>query len=278
MSYRLVALDLDGTLLRSDKTVSSRARRAIETARERGVRVVFASGRRYPSALDLLGSLAGETPLIVHNGALIIEDRSVWFCRPLPRETARAVLLEARVVGAAPVVHGGHQGEGHLWVEAAALANPILRVYLERSGEAVRVVPELLGPPLEEAPIQVMFGGKTQQVGQLRARLEARLPTQVRLEATTYSRKDVAILDVLEPSVGKARALARLQRRWGVASSETLAIGDNGNDREMLLAAGLGLVMANAEPGLLELDLPKLPGNDEDGVAVALEKYVLDGG
>ena len=76
--------------------------------------------------------------------------------------------------------------------------------------------------------------------------------------------------------VGKAEALAYLQRRWGLAAHETLAVGDNWNDREMLERAGLGLVMGNADPALRALGLPVLPSNDEDGVAVALETYVLD--
>jgi len=80
---------------------------------------------------------------------------------------------------------------------------------------------------------------------------------------------------VLEPSLGKAEALAFLQRRWAVSAAETMAIGDNWNDHEMLSAAGLGLVMGNAEAGLHALGLPVLPTNDEDGVAVAIERHVL---
>jgi len=77
--------------------------------------------------------------------------------------------------------------------------------------------------------------------------------------------------------VGKAEALAFLQERFGVAAAETLAIGDNWNDQEMLSGAGLGLVMGNADPEMLALGLPVLPTNDEDGVAHAIELHVLAG-
>jgi hydroxymethylpyrimidine pyrophosphatase-like HAD family hydrolase len=80
---------------------------------------------------------------------------------------------------------------------------------------------------------------------------------------------------VLTPGVHKAEALAFVQARWGVSAAETLAIGDNWNDHEMLEAAGLGLVMGNADPRMLELGLPVLPSNDEDGVAHAIEHHVL---
>ena len=83
------------------------------------------------------------------------------------------------------------------------------------------------------------------------------------------------LLDVIDPAVGKAEALAFLQSRWGVTAAETLAIGDNWNDREMVARAGIGFVMANADPELLALGMPVLPSNDEDGVALAIEEHVL---
>ncbi len=83
------------------------------------------------------------------------------------------------------------------------------------------------------------------------------------------------LLDVIDPAVGKAEALDFLQARWGIAAAETLAIGDNWNDREMVARAGIGFVMANADPELLALGMPVLPSNDEDGVALAIEEHVL---
>jgi len=81
---------------------------------------------------------------------------------------------------------------------------------------------------------------------------------------------------VLRAGVGKAEALAFLQRRWDVAAEETLAVGDNWNDHEMLAEAGLGLVMGNADPELCALGLPLLPSNDDDGVAIAIERHDRD--
>jgi len=83
------------------------------------------------------------------------------------------------------------------------------------------------------------------------------------------------ILEVLERSTGKADGVALLQGRWGIAAAETLAIGDNWNDREMITRAGLGFFMGNADPDLRRLGLPVLPTNDEDGVAEAVERHVL---
>jgi hypothetical protein len=85
----------------------------------------------------------------------------------------------------------------------------------------------------------------------------------------------VAILDVLAPGVSKAEAVRFLQARFGVAPAQTMAVGDNWNDRRMLEEAGLGLVMGNADPALRSLGLPVLPSSDEDGVAHAVERHLL---
>jgi hydroxymethylpyrimidine pyrophosphatase-like HAD family hydrolase len=126
-----------------------------------------------------------------------------------------------------------------------------------------------------EEPIQVMFGGDVAEMDELHAALETSLGGEARLERTVYPASGFALVDVLDPSVGKAGALAFLRERWGIAARETLAIGDNWNDRAMLEEAGRGLLMGNAPCELLALGLPLLPTNDEDGVAHAIELHVL---
>jgi hydroxymethylpyrimidine pyrophosphatase-like HAD family hydrolase len=161
-----------------------------------------------------------------------------------------------------------------LLVERDGPANPLLAYYLDRSRPDVATVRDLV-EDLDEDPIQVMFGGSAEEMDALLPVLVAALRAAVRVERTVYPSPGVAILDVLDPGAGKAGALAHLQARWGVMPGETLAIGDNWNDREMLEQAGLGLVMGNAEANLRALGFPVLPTNDDDGVAVAVERYLL---
>jgi hydroxymethylpyrimidine pyrophosphatase-like HAD family hydrolase len=272
---RLLALDIDGTLLRSDRTISARTREAIERARAAGVRVVLVTGRRLPSARRVALDLGGALPLVLHNGALVVEDGRVLRCRPLPRSAARLAIRAGRVAGAEPVLHCGAGGEGWLLVDAGARPSGLVGSYLERSRGDVRVVPDLLGAVEAEDPIQVMFGGTQAEMAALLPALAGALGEEARIERTVYRASGLILLDVLHPAAGKADALAFLQRRWGVTASETLAIGDNWNDREMLESAGLGFVMGNADPDLLALGLPVLPANDEDGVARAVEEHVL---
>jgi HAD superfamily hydrolase (TIGR01484 family) len=272
--FRLLALDIDGTLLTSGKGVSPRTRTAVNAARAAGAHLVLVTGRRHPAARRVAEDLGGGIPLVLHNGALIIDGGVVLRCRPLPARVAADAVRAGRETGADPVLHCGHGGEGRLLVEGVAPSNTLLVYYLDKSHPDVVVVPDLLAA-LQEDPIQVMFGGA---IPDMRVTLEAlrRSPgSAAQIERTVYPGKGVSILDVLNPAVGKAEALEFMQRRFGVCAAETLAIGDNWNDHEMLQRVGLGLVMGNADPEMLALGLPVLPTNDEDGVAIAIETHIL---
>jgi hydroxymethylpyrimidine pyrophosphatase-like HAD family hydrolase len=272
---RLVALDIDGTLLRSDRTVSARTRHAIARARAIGVRVVLVTGRRHPSARRVADLVADGLPLVVHNGALVVEDGSIIRCRPLAREVAARAIVAGRARGLDPILHCGSRGEGLLLVEARARPAGLVGYYLERAREELRTVEDLLESLAREEPIQVMFGGTLAEMEGLVVALAAALRGDARIERTVYPATGFGLVDVLDPGVGKADALAFLQRRWGITAAQTLAIGDNWNDRSMLEAAGRGLLMGNAPSELLMLGLPVLPTNDEDGVAQAIETHVL---
>jgi hypothetical protein len=155
------------------------------------------------------------------------------------------------------VLHCGQGGEGRLVIEGVEPSNSLLVYYLDRSHPDVSSVP-VLDDALREDPIQVMFGGGIEAMARLHVRLAEELGAQVQIHRTKYPASGVLFLDVLRAGVGKAEALAFLQRRWEVTARETLAIGDNWNDHEMLEAAGLGLVMGNADPEMLRQGLAVL--------------------
>jgi len=218
--------------------------------------------------------LGDDVPLVLHNGALIVERGAVLRCRPLARTVARRAIEIGRLHAADPVLHCGHEAQGHLVVEGIRPSNTLLVYYLDKSHPDVRVVDDL-GSALDEDPIQVMFGGDLQAMAVFAGPLAQILAGDARIERTVYPRDGVGILDIMNPSVNKAEALAFVSQRWNIAADETLAIGDNWNDHEMLETAGLGFVMGNADPEMLRLGLPILPSNDADGVAVAIERHVL---
>jgi 5-amino-6-(5-phospho-D-ribitylamino)uracil phosphatase len=273
---RVIALDIDGTLLNSRKEVSSRNRRAIEAAGEAGVRVALITGRRYPAARKIADMLPGDPPLVLHNGGLVMMGDEAVRVKPLDRETAMRVVAFAKDLGADPVVHFGHRGEGLLYVENGSPSNTLLAYYLTKSHPDVRVVSDLetsLRDAVED-PLQVMFGGSMSEMESLARGLESSGFDATALR-TVYPDDDLSLIDVVAPQVDKSEALSFLCARWDVALEEVLAIGDNWNDRRMLLEAGRGCVMGNADLELRSLGLEVLPTNNEDGVAHAIERFVL---
>lgn len=280
---RLLALDIDGTLLGSDKRISERTLGAIAHARAAGVRVVLVTGRRYPAARRIATELGAGVPLVLHHGALVVEPEPekdhgapprILRCLPLAREATVAAIRLGRSCGADPVVHCGLRGEGRLVVASLAADNEMLLGYVDRSGRD-RVSVGDLERDLPADSIQVMFADRLGRMVDLYPRMVERLGATARVERTFYPALDMGFVDVLHPEVSKGEALSFLQQRWAVATAETIAIGDNWNDQEMLVRAGRGLVMGNADPALHALGLEVLPTNDQDGVAVAIEKYVL---
>jgi Cof subfamily protein (haloacid dehalogenase superfamily) len=274
---RLLALDIDGTLLNSRKEISSRNRAALVAASEAGVRIALVTGRRFPAARRIAEQMPGNPPLVLHNGGLVMEDSVAVRVSPLDRAAATAVLEFAKGLGADPVVHYGHRGEGLLFVDNASPSHTLLAYYLHRSHPDVRVVEDLQHAVAAEPedPIQVMFGGS---MGEMEALAEAisRETFAVSALRTTYPKDDLSLIDVVSPRVDKAEALDFLCQRFGLSLGEVLAVGDNWNDRLMLLSAGRGCVMGNADPGLRSLGLEVVPGNDEDGVAHAVERFILE--
>ncbi len=273
---RVLALDIDGTLLNTRKEISARNLAAVAAAGDAGVRIALITGRRYPAARRIANLLPGDPTLVLHNGGLIVDSKVSIRVTPLSRDVAREVVRFGKAFGADPVVHFGHRGEGLLYVENASPSHTLLAYYLSRSHPDVRVVEHLETALAAEAedPLQVMFGGSMDEMKALSLALDAQSLRASSLR-TVYPKDDLSLIDVVQPGVDKSEALGFLCDRWGVALSEVLAIGDNWNDRLMLLCAGLGCVMANADPELRSLGLVEVPSNDEDGVAYALERFVL---
>lgn len=255
--------------------MSARTRSLLGAARVAGIVIVLVTGRRAPAARRVADRLLPELPLVLNNGALMLAgDGRVLDVMPLGVDLARAVVASGRRHTRELVVHAGLRGQGRLLAEPICRSNPVLSGYLERAGADVEWCPDLAAA-LDDEALAVMLGGDLDSMVALVPALEVDLRPRVRLERTLYPTLGMALVDIMRAGVTKATALRRLQRLWGIGAEETAAVGDNWNDREMLLEAGLGLVMGNADPALRTLGLTVLPSNDDDGVAFAIEHYIL---
>jgi hypothetical protein len=276
MPIRLVAVDLDGTLLNSRREISEGNRQALLQAVERGVRVVIVTGRRLHSALPLVSLIPCPLTLITSNGALIANSSGEVLHRDfLPRLVARQVLESVREFRPYSVAIFDTPGFGQVTMQDNAVEEGPLGWYLQTSPHWLRLVPDLEAA-LDTDPIQVMIGGPPARIEPAERLLaEAPIRSSVHLTWTKYLTTNISILDVMNRGCTKGRALKIWAELCGIEPGEVMAVGDNFNDLEMLQYAGLPILMGNHCPELHRPDWTLTLPNDQDGVAVAIHKYVL---
>ena len=287
MAISLLALDLDGTLLDSRGQISERNRTAIKHAREQGVHVAFVTGRRFRDSRPIALELGLDVPLISHNGALTKHAATLQTVSvlPLPVAAARKALHVGREAGADALLSDDHEGLGVLVYDHIRGDNSAAHRYVawarrihgdEEGANAVQQVPSLEAY-LDHDPIHLAFSGGCEQMDQLEELLKEELGTSVKILGTKYLEQDFTLLDVVNPAASKGAGVAAAAAELGVTREEIMAIGDNYNDLEMLLFAGTGVVMANAPLSLREIaGLHPTASNREDGVALAIEQFILN--
>src|SRR5713101_7128165 len=251
MAVRLIALDIDGTLLDSRWQLSEANRSAIAEATRRGIEVTLVTGRRYDFAMPVARKLDSPLTMIVNNGALIRSKEGRTHLRHLlPRNTAQQVLELTRPWREGAAVIFDRPLENQLMLEVLDPDDSLRYAYYSRNKEFIG-----LANPLEscltEDPIQVMFSGKVAAMREAEAALRgAPFASEFALAVTMYETRDFAMMDVLNPICSKGASLAEWATLRGFAREEIMAIGDNHNDLEMLTFAGIPVVMGNSVPAL----------------------------
>jgi Cof subfamily protein (haloacid dehalogenase superfamily) len=285
---RLVAIDMDGTLLpnfiptNGGQALSHRNAQALRAAQAAGITVAIATGRRMAYTTPLLQdvNLRADTPLITSNGAVIRTlDGQLIDRFHLEARVARALCGLLRPYGAV-VFTFDRPGRPELVLEDLEQAHGRIALWVETNRNAIEII-----KPLERAfddgadPIQGMVTGPVHKMKEAeRALKSSEWAASCECVRTEYPAKDVCILDLLPIGVSKGRALEDLAGRLGISRSETMAIGDNWNDVDMLEWAGQAFVMSNAALELRAMAKTRgwkqAPPNDDDGVAVVLEAAV----
>ncbi|NOT58879.1 MAG: Cof-type HAD-IIB family hydrolase [Acidobacteria bacterium] len=276
MAIKLIALDIDGTLLTYRSELTARTRAALTAAQAQGVTVALVTGRRFGSAYQLIQELGLDVLLVTHNGALTKDCASLATLdyHPLAADTARAVAEHGRAAQTDTICNDDPHGHGVMVMEKLSDENGALHRYLAKYWDSVRHVPDLI-EYLDHDPIQMMFSGHCDAMETFAASLEEAMTGRVQLFKTRYRSIDLTILDVLSTTASKGASVAALAAQQGIAREEVMAIGDNFNDLTMLRYAGKPLVMGNAEDELKALGFELTDTNEADGVAKAIEKYVL---
>jgi Cof subfamily protein (haloacid dehalogenase superfamily) len=273
---RLIALDIDGTLLDGDGRIPEQNREAIARAIDAGVEVALATGRRYDFARPIFESLPGPLTLILSNGAIIKTRKGETVMRSLlPREVARAVLMKVPEHRDSAAVIFDREREGQVIFEAIDWDHPRHQRFFATNRPFLSEVAPL-EDCLTEDPIQVMFTGRCAEMRSLFDRLQANA-TQFSVALTEYEHRDFSLVDIVREGCSKGSALQGWADHRGLDRSHVMAIGDNLNDLQMLEFAGTPVVMGNGLPALKAHGWPITGRNDEAGVAQAIERFVLNG-
>jgi len=278
MAIRLIALDIDGTLLDSRWQVPEANCNAIAAATRQGIEVALVTGRRYDFALPVARQIPAPLTMIVSNGALIRTNEGQTRLRHLlARKTAKRVLEHTRDWRDCAAVIFDRQGSNQVMVETLTSDDPIRTAYYTRNREFLGVA-NPLEACLTEDPIQVMFSGAVAPVREVEEALRrASFAPEFALATTVYASRNFSMLDVVHPICSKGAALAEWATLRGIAREEILAIGDNHNDLEMLSFAGVPVVMGNGVAELKAFGWHETASNDEGGVAAAIEQFALRG-
>ncbi len=276
--YRLLALDIDGTLVNNRDELSPATRDALVRAGKAGIHVVLATGRRYSRALGLVEPLGIEVPLITASGALVKDPRDH---RTLYRaEFERNLLCESMAIieacGYDPVVCADTYSEGFDFYQARAeVESPELSEYFELNPGDGRIWPDLVNDP-PPGVFTVFAMGTRDEMLELDRALRQRLPDRLSTHVLRSPRYTGFMCEYAPAGVTKWSAVCRLAAGWGITDEAICAVGDDVNDVAMIRAAGLGVAMGNALPEVKQAADRVAPSQADDGLVDVVDWLLSD--
>ena len=276
MSYDLIAIDIDGTLLTSRRDISRRTLHALRRAASAGKHVALCTGRSLNSGRYAAEKVPASTTLVFHSGALILEtlDGPLLRAVNMPRSLAVDLVEYVKRRGHDPLVYEPVPESRYIWYEHPRSANGWRERYLASNADKSFQV-EDLDQVLSRDPAQIAVAGR----GSSMHDLEAELAEYGDRIGTILSRSTLAddywCMEIVPSGVSKAKALAFLGERYGIEAKRMISIGDNFNDLDMIEYAGLGVAMGNAPDAVQRAADLVAPTNDADGVAHVIDTCLL---
>lgn len=274
--YRMVAIDLDGTLLSPDGSVSPRNKAAVAAALRAGLLVCFATGRNYTESQTVLDAVEHYATAVFVGGAMVIDTKHgrTLHRMGMEAELARQVCGALESMGQAVLALQDTQEAGMDYLVTANIAmNEATRQWMVVTASKVQRVDDLTTRGHEHT-IRVGIVAPQEECRAVRAGLEARFAERIICQSLYVSAYGVEVLEVFDPSVNKWQGILHVAAHHGIAPSQIVAIGDDVNDIAMISQAGLGVAMGNARDEVKAIAGRVIKRNDEDGLAEFLEELI----
>jgi len=259
-----IVLDLDGTLLTSEKTISQKTKDVLYKLREKGMKIIIATGRTYVSLKPYRDMLGLDTPVVCFNGGKLVDGSgNVVFEIPIKGEIAIKCIEIAKGLG----IHTNYYQNEVWYIEEG-----------QENSEEVKIYQEISDLPFEVKKIEefenydmtkLLFVGENEVLKVLDKKLEEEIGDKIH---RAFSKK--FFLEIMDKTVNKGETLLKLFEMEGINKDKVIAFGDGWNDLEMLQIVGEGVVMGNADKELMEIIGNTCDTNDNDGIGKYLEKFL----
>jgi Cof subfamily protein (haloacid dehalogenase superfamily) len=275
--YRLLAIDVDGTLVNSSDELTPATQAALRSATAAGIHVVLATGRRYSHTLHLVEPLGISVPLVTAGGALIKDPAThqTLFKTEFDRQLLRDLLATLDRDDCDALLNGDTFADGFdFYQPPKTRQNRYLAEYLALNAGCGRVWPDFFTAP----PPEIFAGftmGTREEMLSVENRLHAALPEMLTTHVLRSPRYRGFMCEMAPAGVTKWSGIRRLAAGWGIPDAEICAVGDDVNDIPMIRAAGLGVAMGNAVPEVIAAADCIAPTHDQDGL-VAVVGWLLE--
>lgn len=272
---RLIALDIDGTLLDGSREMSDATVDAVHYAIDSGVRVTVCTGRSLPSAADAVRHLPLNAPYVLNNGAMIydVPNRRARYLRHLSSRVASEAVRVFRSIGFHPIVYGPLPEVGYFYYDTFDPENRSFVDYAEQNADRVHRVDDVCDF-LRQDITCITVAERNERVRSRKPHIRAQLPDAEVVFEVSPGDRSYSVITVMPTGVTKGDGLRRLALLLGIDLSEVMAVGDNLNDLEMLDVAGLGVAMGNGTPEIRARADYVTASVDDEGVARAIERFI----
>lgn len=274
---KMLVIDIDGTLLNADGEITAPTLAAVQAAQQAGIIVTLATARRYINTRQIADELGLHIPLILYDGALIVEHPRGTI---LHRETLDSVIAQQAVDilvrhGVQPVVHPDTGLDEQIWTGPAEFDTMWLDAYFTVYSDMVRRMPYAQLCAGQPNPLRVVAFDSEETILSMQPEIAALDCSWTSIKRGNYGSAELV---VMRAGCSKASAMAALAQQFGVPLKQVMALGDNNNDIEMLKLAGWGVAMGQAPQAVKAAARAVTATNAQDGAAQAIERYALGDG